>query len=119
MLCEEKMGGWKQDLVIRGAPYTIWSDKDDNPQKLKKKIDDLQYKVEHGLTGSQQNLSINDLNKIWIEEYKVNNKKGCLQTYQQVYTKMIADKLGKLKISELNHNQVQKLINQLHKTGIL
>lgn len=95
--------------------YELYRDKNYNPKKLKKELDDLRYEIEHGIKGKQSDLVLNELFEIWINEYKVNNKQGCIQTYVQVYESMLKPKIGKKKISDLNHNHVQSLINGLKK----
>lgn len=98
-----------------GKTYELYRDKDYNPKKLKKELDDLRYEVEHGIRGKQSDLTLNELFEIWINEYKINNKQGCIQTYVQVYENMIKARIGNKKIKDIKHNHVQSFINGLKK----
>lgn len=97
----------------QGETYELYRDKDYNPKKLKKELDDLRYEIEHGLKGKQITLKLNDLFEIWIKDYKVNNKQGCLQTYVHVYNTIIKSQMGNKKINDINHNHIQSFINGL------
>lgn len=97
----------------QGETYELYRDKDYNPKKLKKELDALRYEIEHGLKGKQTTLKLNDLFEIWIKDYKVNNKQGCLQTYVHVYNTMIKSQMGNKKVNDINHNHIQSFINGL------
>lgn len=99
----------------QGETYELYRDKDYSPKKLKKELDNLRYEIEHGLKGKQTSLTLNDLFEIWIKDYKVNNKQGCIQTYVHVYETIIKSQIGNKKIKDINHNHVQSFVNGLKK----
>lgn len=100
-------------FTYNGEKYELYRNEKYNPRKLKKELDNLRYEVEHGIKGKQTDITVNDLLELWINEYKTNNKKGCVQTYQQVYNNIVKPNFGAKKIRDINYNHIQSFINNL------
>lgn len=82
--------------------------------EVKKAMTDLKYKLEHGLFVEQEKIALDSWFETWIKEYKQNDlKTGTLISYQNYYNYYIKEFLGKMPISAIRGEHIQKLYNKL------
>ncbi len=87
--------------------------------ETKKAMTDLKYRLEHGLFVEHEKVSLDSWFQTWIKEYKQNDLKiGTLISYQNYYNYYIKDLLGKMSISEIRGEHIQKIYNKLLNDGM-
>ena len=87
--------------------------------ETKKAMTDLKYRLEHGLFVELEKVSLDSWFQTWIKEYKQNDLKiGTLISYQNYYNYYIKDLLGKMSISEIRGEHIQKIYNKLLNDGM-
>lgn len=82
--------------------------------ETKKAMTDLKYRLEHGLFVEREKVTFDSWFKTWIKEYKQNDlKTGTLISYQNYYNFYIKEPLGKMPVSSIRGEHIQKLYNKL------
>lgn len=82
--------------------------------ETKKAMTDLKYRLEHGLFIEREKVTLDSWFQTWIKEYKQNDlKAGTLISYQNYYNYYIKEALGKMSISTIRGEHIQKLYNKL------
>ena len=85
---------------------------------VQKQIAELKYKVEHGLFVEKKKITFDEWFSIWVEEYKTGRvKSGTINTYRKYYERAIKGRIGKIYISEIRGEHIQKMYNQMEKEG--
>ena len=86
---------------------------------LKKKMNDLRYKLEHGVFVASNKISVQEWFETWMAEYKVNQvKEGTIIAYNNYFMYYVKERLGKRKMVDVRGEHIQKLYNELIKEGI-
>lgn len=102
-------------FMYQGKAYLVHGSTVTDTQK---KLEDLKYKVRHGIYVEETNITLSDWHKTWLEEYKRNRVKiGTYNNYQKYYESIIRDRLGKKHIADIRGEHIQKLYNDLIKEG--
>lgn len=82
--------------------------------ETKKAMTDLKYRLEHGLFVEREKVTFDSWFETWIKEYKQNDlKTGTLISYQNYYNFYIKEPLGKMPVSSIRGEHIQKLYNKL------
>ena len=98
-------------IMFRGKNYSVTGS---TITEAKKAMTDLKYKLEHGLFVEQEKITLDSWFETWIKEYKQNDlKTGTLISYQNYYNFYIKESLGKMSVSSIRGEHVQKLYNKL------
>lgn len=97
-----------KEYVVRGKTIT----------ETQKAMNDLKYKLEHGLFVSEKKMILNDWFRIWLDEYKKNRiKRGTYINYEKYYHSIIEGRLGRLILTDIRGEHIQKLYNELTEKG--
>lgn len=108
-------GRYQGRITYNGKRYTVY---DATVKELHKKMQALQYELEHGIYVKEEDLTI----EVWFENYvsvylENRVKYGTIHTYRSCFTMYIRPKLGKLKIKEVRPEQIQNFYNEMKKDG--
>lgn len=108
-------GRYQGRITHHGKRYTLYAG---SVKELQKKMQNLQYELDHGIYVTEENLSIEVWFDTWLRVYKINNVKiGTINTYKQCFEKYIQPILGKLKIKDIRPEQIQNLYNDMKDKG--
>ena len=98
-----------------GERYTIY---DTNVKDLLEKMDNMKYELKHGIFCKPKEITVSAWFETWMEEYKYSTcKASTIQTYKQSYVNYIQPALGKRKVTDIQPQALQKIINDLYKKG--
>ncbi|MCD8010929.1 MAG: site-specific integrase, partial [Lachnospiraceae bacterium] len=98
-------------FTYKGQSYTVQGATIGETQKA---MNDLRYKLEHGLFVVREKITFEDWFKTWMEEYKKPSvKAGTYDNYWKYYRCAIGDRLGKRLISDIRVEHIQKIYNDL------
>lgn len=98
-----------------GERYTIY---DTNVKGLLEKMDNMKYELKHGIFCKPKEITVSAWFETWMEEYKYSTcKASTIQTYKQSYANYIQPALGKRKVTDIQPQALQKIINDLYKKG--
>lgn len=98
-----------------GERYTIY---DTNVKDLLEKMDNMKYELKHGIFCKPKEITVSAWFETWMEEYKYSTcKASTIQTYKQSYANYIQPALGKRKVTDIQPQALQKIINDLYKKG--
>ena len=76
----------------------------------------MKYELKHGIFCKPKEITVSSWFDTWIEQYKEGTcKASTIQTYKQSFDNYIKPILGKKKITDIQPQMMQKLINDLHK----
>jgi integrase len=99
-----------------GERYTIY---DINIKDLLEKMDNMKYELKHGIFCKPKEITVSAWFETWLEQYKNNTSKAStIQTYKQSYASYIKPVLGKRKVTDIQPQALQKIINDLYKKGL-
>ena len=102
-------------FTYQGEPYTVHGRTITETQKA---MNDLKYKLEHGIFVEKQKITLSEWYQTWIEEYKKNQVKiGTYTNYNKYFNCAIKNRLGNKNIAEIRGEHIQKLYNDLKKEG--
>lgn len=102
-------------FTYQGEPYTVHGRTITETQKA---MNDLKYKLEHGIFVEKQKITLSEWYQTWIEEYKKNQVKiGTYTNYNKYFNCAIKKRLGNKNIAEIRGEHIQKLYNDLKKEG--
>lgn len=86
--------------------------------ETKKAMNDLRYKLEHGLFIEKKKISFEEWFNIWMKEYKKNQVKvGTYHNYQKYYESILRKRFGQKHIVDIRGEHIQGLYNELHELG--
>ncbi|MCD8197787.1 MAG: site-specific integrase [Lachnospiraceae bacterium] len=103
-------------LTYRGEQYCVSGD---TITETKKKLNDLRYRLEHGLFVQKDKITYSEWFAIWMDEYKANKvKAGTLVTYNVIYNEHIKPVFGAKQVFEIRGDHVQRLLNNMVKQGL-
>lgn len=98
-------------IMFQGKNYSVTGA---TITETKKAMTDLKYRLEHGLFVEREKVTLDAWFQTWIKEYKQNDlKAGTLIAYQNYYNYYIKESLGKMSISTIRGEHIQKLYNKL------
>lgn len=98
-------------IMFQGKNYSVTGA---TVTETKKAMTDLKYRLEHGLFVESEKVILDSWFETWIKEYKQNDLKvGTLIAYQNYYNYYIKETLGKMSISAIRGEHIQKLYNKL------
>lgn len=101
--------------TINGTRYYI---KGRNVTEVKNAVEELRYKVKHGLFVKKEDVIFSEWFDTWLNEYKKNQvKDGTLHNYQKYYDAVLEKRFGKQKISDIRGEHIQKLYNDMVADG--
>lgn len=90
----------------------------DTVTEAQKAMNELRYKLEHGIFVEKKNLTLSEWFATWMEQYKKNRvKAGTYYNYLKYFDSMIKCQLGNRKIADIRGEHIQKFYNDLEKKG--
>ena len=97
-----------KEYVVHGRTIT----------ETQKAMNDLKYKLEHGIFVETQKVTLAEWYRTWMEQYKKNQVKiGTYTNYDKYFNCAIKDRLGDKRITDIRGEHIQKLYNDLNKEG--
>lgn len=110
-----KDGRYMARFQYEGERYTLY---DKNLKELLNKMDNMKYELKHGVYCKPKELTVTAWFDTWIEQYKSGTcKTSTIQTYRQSFEQYIKPILGKKKVTDIQPQMMQKIINDLYKKG--
>lgn len=110
-----KDGRYMARFQYEGERYTLY---DNNLKELLEKVDNMKYELKHGMFCKPKELTVTSWFDTWIDQYKSGTcKASTIQTYRQSFENYIKPILGKRKVTDIQPQIMQKIINDLHKNG--
>lgn len=86
--------------------------------ELKKKMVDMRYSLEHGAYIKAEKMTLDTWFDEWIGTYKKNTvKSGTIEAYQKHYHAYIKNSIGKMKLTDIRPEHLQKLLNKMSDSG--
>ncbi|WP_313185928.1 tyrosine-type recombinase/integrase [Lacrimispora sp.] len=108
-------GKYEGRVQYESERYSVYAD---TLTELKRKMNDLRYKLEHGEFITNTKLTLGEWYKTWIEQYKENQVKvGTIISYNDYFNCCIKEGLGKKKLVDIRGEHIQKFYNDLKKRG--
>ncbi len=108
-------GRYQGRVQYNGEKYALYSR---NLAELKKQMTDLKYELQHGTYIKKSDITLDDWFQTWIETYKKPSvKQGTVETYREVYSAHLKKPLGKMKLSDIRGEHLQKLLNDVSRAG--
>lgn len=115
-ITRRKDGRYQGRFTYNGKRYTLY---DKNLRSLKKRLADAKYEAEHGYYCTGGQITLNNWYQTWLEEYKsVVVKNSTILLYTTSYERYISDVLGNRKLQDIRTIHIQKLYNDLQKSGL-
>ena len=104
-------GRYEGRIKYQYKSYSVYAD---TITDTKKKMNDLKYKLQHGLFVQNGKTTLDEWFETWLNVYKKNKlKKGTISTYKKQYSYMVKEKLGKKYITDIRGEHIQTLYNDL------
>lgn len=95
--------------------YSVFGDTVGETQK---KMNELRYKLEHGIFVERKKITLDDWFNTWLDEYKKNQvKNSTYANYVCIYRSLLHGYLGDKYISDIRGEHIQKFYNDLVKAG--
>ncbi len=109
-------GRYQGRFTFQGERFTLY---DRDIKALQKKMADAKYEMEHGIYLNAQHMTMDTFFQTWIREIKENTvKANTLSVYMEIYKIHIAPNLGKMQVSSINKLMIQRLLNNMSKSGL-
>ena len=109
-------GRYQGRFTFQGERFTLY---DRDIKALQKKMADAKYEMEHGIYLNAQHMTMNTFFETWLSEIKEHTvKANTISVYMEIYKIHIAPVLGKLQVSSINKLMVQRLLNNMSKSGL-
>ncbi len=87
-------------------------------KELQNKIESVKYEMKHGMFCKPKDITVASWFETWIEQYKAGAcKASTIQTYRQSFEHYIGPVIGKKKVTDIQPQMMQKIINDLYKKG--
>lgn len=97
-----------QEYVVHGDTVT----------ETQKAMNDLKYKLEHGLFVTKEKITLNEWFNTWLKDYKKNRvKRGTYASYETLYKSILKERLGNKILIEIRGEHIQKLFNDMAVEG--
>lgn len=108
-------GRYMGRVQVDGERVTLYGK---NLKELLDKIENAKYEMKYGLFCRPKDITVSSWFETWIEQYKAGTcKASTLQTYRQTFEHYINPVLGRKKVTDIQPQMMQKIINDLHKKG--
>lgn len=105
-----KDGRYMARFMHCGKSYVLYGR---DPEKLQVSIEELRYKVKHGLNEKEENITADKWFHIWMEEYKYKQVKATTcKVYETVYSVHIKPHIGNRKLKEIQPLHLQQVLNE-------
>ncbi|HEX3077068.1 MAG TPA: tyrosine-type recombinase/integrase, partial [Lachnospiraceae bacterium] len=115
-ITRRKDGRYQGRFTSNGKRYTLY---DKNLKELKRKLGEAKYEADHGYYCSGSQITLNNWYTTWLDEYKsVIVKNSTILLYTTSYERYIQDTLGGRQLKEIRTMHIQKLYNDLQKSGL-
>lgn len=99
----------------QGKRYLVHGDTVTETQKA---MNELRYKLEHGVFVEKKKVVLSEWFTTWMEQYKKNRvKAGTYYNYKKYFDSMIKGCLGDKKVSDIRGEHIQRFYNDLEKEG--
>lgn len=99
-----------------GQRHSVYSHK---LSELRSLLNNAIYENEKRLNVYNERMTVNDWYESWIELYKKDTiRQTSLANYMFNYRKYIADRIGFMRLQDVNTAHIQKLVNDLNKEGL-
>lgn len=106
-------GRYMARFQYEGERYTLYGK---NPKELLENMDNMKYELKHGLFCKPKEITVSDWFETWIDQYKTGTcKASTIQTYRQSFEHYIKPIIGKKKVTDIQPQMMQRIINDLHK----
>ena len=87
-------------------------------KEIQEQMEEIKYKMKHGIHCRPKEIRVNEWFKIWIDEYKsMQCKSQTILFYQNTYKRYIRDEIGSRRITDIKPVALQKIINTLYKNN--
>lgn len=97
-----------KEYVVHGKTIT----------ETQKAMNDMKYRLEHGLFVEKNRLLLSEWFNTWMEQYKKNRVKiGTYTSYEKYFDCTVRERLGDKYISDIRGEHIQKLYNDLAEEG--
>lgn len=108
-------GRYMGRVQVDGERVTLYAK---SLKELLDKIENAKYEMKHGLFCKPKEITVSSWFETWIEQYKSGTcKASTIQTYRQTFEHYINPVLGRKKVTDIQPQMMQKIINDLHKKG--
>lgn len=85
-------------------------------KEIQEQMEELKYKMKHGIHCRPKEIRVNEWFNTWIDEYKsIQCKSQTILFYQNTYKRYIRDVIGCRKITDIKPVMLQKIINTLYR----
>ncbi len=102
-------GKYEGRFTYQYQSYSVYAD---TITETKKRMNDLRYKLEHGMFVQKEKMTFEQWFNIWMNEYKINCvKNSTYNSYYKYYNGTIKEKLGGYNISDIRGEHIQNLYN--------
>lgn len=108
-------GKYEGRIKYEYKSYSVYAD---TITETRKKMEELKYKLVHGIFVEKSKMTLSEWFKVWLEQYKKNRVKiGTLNSYEKYYNGMIKNKYGSRYVTDFRGEHIQKLYNDLLEEG--
>lgn len=110
-IMQRKSGIYRGRFYYKGETYT----KDNaDLKKLVQEMEDLRYKVKHGLKGKGDNITLDTWFDIWLNTHKKRTIKESTQVrYDDFYRRYIKKQIGKQRVADFNPIILERLLQNM------
>ncbi|MCC8162231.1 MAG: site-specific integrase [Lachnospiraceae bacterium] len=85
---------------------------------VEQKLNDLRYEVTHQLYAADSKVTMDEWFEIWLKDYRgIRVKAGTKENYRDTYNARIRPTLGKMRVTAIQIDHVQRLYNQMAEKG--
>lgn len=85
-------------------------------KEIQEQMEELKYKMKHGIHCRPKEIRVNEWFTTWIDEYKsIQCKSQTILFYQNIYKRYIRDVIGSRRITDIKPVMLQKIINTLYR----
>ena len=107
-------GLYRKQIMSNGERY-VFSGR--NLAELKAEVEKKQYEIKNGLYEKEKRETVDRFFETWLNDYKVDIKRGTASTYRQTYKNFICGAFGKCQLKDVKGDHIQKHINKLVNAG--
>lgn len=112
---QQRYDSFEGRFMYQGKNYMVHGK---TVKETQKALEDLRYKVRHGLFVEKNKITLEEWCNTWLDEYKKNQVKiGTYNNYKKYYQSILANRLGDKYIGDIRGEHIQKLYNDLIKEG--
>lgn len=111
----QRYDGYEGRFMHEGQEYLVHGATITETQKL---MEDLRYKVRHGIIASSHKVIFSEWFNEWFEDYeKIKAKESTCNVYKNLYHLHLKKPLGKKKLCDIRAEHIQKLFNNMAENG--